>query len=215
MLHDVKAFRLRGRASPATVETDARGLAGAGRRGAGCPEALDREQARRAQRLSSIQGEIRGWRRPRQARQASLPAQARARLAAQQRAAGVSLPQAPPSTRGDQTEDSLGHSAGRPLPSVAVRRRRRGRDAVPREPVRLGRREPRAASTAPGLVDVRLRAGRRLAAAHAATQYGTAASPSRATSSSPATSSSSTASATSASTSAAASSSTRRTPATS
>ena len=103
---------------------------------------------------------------------------------------------------------------GRRGASIAVRRRRRRRDAVPRRPVRLGRREPgRLRLLRPH--HVRLRAGRRLAAAPRRLAVRDGRRRSRATRSSPATSSSSTASATWASTSAAGSSSTRRTPATS
>ena len=107
---------------------------------------------------------------------------------------------------------SVGERLGRA--AVALRRRRRDRDALPRRPVRVGRREPERLRLLRAR-HVRLRAGRRLAAALHRRPVGLRRPRLARATSSPATSSSSTGSATSASTSAAASSSTRRRPATS
>ncbi len=98
---------------------------------------------------------------------------------------------------------------------AALRPRRRDRAAVPRRPVRLGRLEPVDGIRLLGLHELRLRAGRRVAAAPRGLAVRLRNAGVRTTSSHRATSSSSAASATSGSTSATASSSTRRTPATS
>ena len=102
---------------------------------------------------------------------------------------------------------------GRDGAAVALRGRRRDRDAVPRHSVRLGRRRARRLRLL-RLRHVRLLAGRRLPAAQRGGAVRLRNAGLARSSSSPATSSSSTASGTTASTSAAASSSTRRTRAT-
>ena len=130
-------------------------------RGRACePEAVDREPARRAPadarrasraRSSSSRPRRRAGRRSCSAR----PRHGSRRSSAPpRRPRDRRQPSSPPtsftvSIDSDATPTPL--DPGR-RPAVAVRRRRRDRDAVPRHAVRLGRLRARAASTAPGLV---------------------------------------------------------------
>ena len=164
--------------------------------------------AERQELLSSIRGEIERLRAEEARRQEILAQQAALRLASQEAAEQQRIDTSVIGA-GAETPEAADRAA------VALRRRRRDRDAVPRHPVRLGRR---LAGVGLRLLRVRRCTSTRRSASRSRTtrpRSTATASPSRTTSSRPATSSSSTGSATWASTSAAASSSTRRTRATS
>ena len=164
---------------------------------------IEGQLAERRQLLSSIKSEI-----------GQIQAAERAQQAAAGRpGAGAALDRRRRSAERERRRDRRTRSTRLRTAAREVRRRRRDRDAVPRDPVRLRRVEPVRLRLL-GLRHVRLRAGRRLAAAQRGRAVRLRDARLAAISSSPATWSSSTVSGTSGSTSAAASSSTRRTRAT-
>ena len=148
-------------------------------------QAIQGQLAERQRLLTSIRGEIEEIMAAERRRALAAAAQTRARHAGEP--AGLRARRRVPGGRGGGSD--------RGGAALALRRRGRDRDAVPRRPVQVGRRLAVRLRLL-RLRDVRLRAGRRLAAALHAARSGARACPCRAATCSPATSSSSTASAT-------------------
>ena len=119
---------------------------------------IEGQLAERQRLLSSIKDQIASLEAAERRRQERLAAQAQARFLAAQQAA------VPGGGAGGARRVGLARGGDRARAGRPLRRRRRDRDAVPRRPVRLGRRQPVGLRLL-RLLDVRLRADRRLAAA--------------------------------------------------